>query len=83
MPVVPPGPLLFPEEMLSDYPRKLAIADFIRDYGWEVTPTSPVFAISAISGEGCQPLVFAIMEYLQQTRAEATSEEPEAPEAEA
>jgi GTP-binding protein len=43
----------------------------------------PVFAISAISGEGCQPLVFAIMEYLQQTRAEATSEEPEAPEAEA
>ncbi|MBP9914855.1 MAG: GTPase ObgE [Thiobacillaceae bacterium] len=59
------------------------IADFIRDYGWEVTPTSPVFAISAISGEGCQPLVFAIMEHLRQTRAEATSEEPEAPEAEA
>ena len=29
--VVPPGPLLFPEEMLSDYPRKLAIADFIRE----------------------------------------------------
>ena len=59
------------------------IADFIRDYGWEDTPTSPVFAISAISGEGCQPLVFAIMEHLQQTRAEAASEEPEAPEADA
>lgn len=28
---LPPGPLLFPEDMLSDYPRKLAIADFIRE----------------------------------------------------
>lgn len=28
---MPAGPLLFPEEMLSDYPRKLAIADTIRE----------------------------------------------------
>lgn len=28
---MPAGPLLFPEDMLSDYPRKLAIADFIRE----------------------------------------------------
>jgi GTP-binding protein Era len=26
-----PGPLLFPEEMLTDFPRKLAFADFIRE----------------------------------------------------
>ena len=55
------------------------IADFVRDYGWD----GPVFAISAISGNGCQPLVFAIMDHLQQARAEAAGEEPEAPEAEA
>lgn len=28
---MPAGPLLFPEDMLSDYPRKLAIADIIRE----------------------------------------------------
>jgi GTP-binding protein len=56
-------------DLVPEEERAGRIADFIRDYGWEVTPTSPVFAISAISGEGCQPLVFAIMEYLQQTPA--------------
>ncbi len=70
-------------DLVPEEERAGRIADFIRDYGWEVTPMSPVFAISAISGEGCQPLVFAIMEHLQQTRAEVVSEEPEAPEAEA
>lgn len=29
--MVPEGPLLFPEDMLSDYPRKLAIADVVRE----------------------------------------------------
>jgi GTP-binding protein Era len=33
---VPPGPLLFPEEMLSDFPRKLAIADIIREQYFQV-----------------------------------------------
>jgi GTP-binding protein len=66
-------------DLVPEDERAGRIADFIRDYGW----AGPVFAISAISGEGCQPLVFAIMEYLQQTRAEAASEEPEAPEANA
>ncbi|MCS6771200.1 MAG: GTPase Era [Kiritimatiellae bacterium] len=28
---VPEGPLLFPEDILTDYPRKLAIADIIRE----------------------------------------------------
>lgn len=28
---VPPGPLLFPEDVLTDYPRKLAIADIVRE----------------------------------------------------
>ena len=29
--LVPFGPLLFPEDMLSDYPRKLAMADVVRE----------------------------------------------------
>lgn len=28
---IPPGPPLFPEDILSDYPRKLAVADVIRE----------------------------------------------------
>lgn len=28
---VPPGPVLFPEDMLTDFPRKIAIADVIRE----------------------------------------------------
>jgi GTP-binding protein len=67
-------------DLVPEEERAGRIADFIRDYGWEVTPMSPVFAISAISGEGCQPLVFAIMEHLQQTRAVPELEQPEAPE---
>ncbi|MGA0368348.1 MAG: GTPase Era [Kiritimatiellia bacterium] len=31
MQAMPPGPLLFPEDMVSDFPRKLAIGDFIRE----------------------------------------------------
>lgn len=29
--LVPEGPMLFPEDVLSDYPRKLAVADVIRE----------------------------------------------------
>ena len=29
--LVPEGPLLFPEDLLSDYPRKLAMADVVRE----------------------------------------------------
>jgi GTPase len=29
--LLPPGPLLFPEDMLTDYPRKLTIGDVIRE----------------------------------------------------
>ena len=31
MTAMPAGPLLFPEDMVSDFPRKLAIGDFIRE----------------------------------------------------
>ncbi|MEW5771679.1 MAG: Obg family GTPase CgtA [Pseudomonadota bacterium] len=51
--------------------RAERVAAFIKDYGW----TGPVFAISAISGEGCQPLVFAIMEHLEAERRADAAEE--------
>lgn len=66
-------------DLVPDEERAGRIAGFVRDYGWH----GPVFAISAISGEGCQPLVFAIMEHLQQARTETDDEEPEAPEEDA
>ncbi|MEW6676535.1 MAG: Obg family GTPase CgtA [Pseudomonadota bacterium] len=47
--------------------RAERIAAFVRDFGW----TGPQFAISAISGEGCQPLVFAIMDHLDAARRAA------------
>jgi GTP-binding protein len=47
------------------------IAAFVRDFGW----TGPVYAISAISGEGCKPLVFAIMDHVDANRA-AEHQEP-------
>lgn len=41
--------------------RQARIDAFVRDYGWH----GPVYAISAITGEGCRPLVHAIMDYLE------------------
>jgi GTP-binding protein len=51
--------------------RAERIAGFVQSFGW----TGPVFAISAISSEGCQPLVFAIMDHLDaERRADMTEE---------
>lgn len=36
--------------------------DFLKKFGWD----APCFCISAISGEGCQSLVYAIMDHLEQ-----------------
>ncbi len=54
-------------------------ADFVKDFGWD----GPVFAISAINGNGCKQLTYAIMEHmeamqLQQEEAKNTNE-PVAP----
>ena len=54
--------------------RAERIAAFLQAFGW----TGPVFALSAINGEGCQPLVFAIMDHLDAARRADMSEEPEA-----
>lgn len=39
---------------------------FVKDYGWD----GRIFAISAINGNGCRELTYAIMEHLESVRAE-------------
>ncbi len=58
-------------DLIPEGERAERIADFLKEFGWE----GPVFAISAINGGGCQPLVFAIMEHLQKSRAAAEAGE--------
>ncbi|PWB49163.1 MAG: GTPase ObgE [Nitrosomonadales bacterium] len=40
------------------------LQQFLRDFGWE----GRCFMISALTGEGCRELTYAIMEYLEQNR---------------
>ncbi|MEW5786491.1 MAG: Obg family GTPase CgtA [Pseudomonadota bacterium] len=56
--------LLNKTDLIDAEARSERIAGFVREFGWE----GPVFAISAITGEGCKPLVFAIMEHLEESR---------------
>ena len=57
-------------DRLEESQRETAIAEFLRQFGWD----GPMFAISALTGEGCRPLVHAIMRHLDATRTEADSE---------
>ena len=52
--------------------RAERIAAFVQDFGW----IGPVFPISAISGEGCKALVFAIMDHVDATRNAERHQEP-------
>jgi GTP-binding protein len=45
--------------------RTRRVKDFVKRFGWK----GETFSISAINGEGCQPLVFRIMEHLTATAA--------------
>jgi GTP-binding protein len=56
-------------DMLPDNSEKEVCTEFIRNFGW----TGKSFMISALSGEGCKQLIYAIMEYLEQeNKMEAT-----------
>jgi len=46
---------------------------FLREFGWD----APSFCISALSGEGCQALTYAIMDYLDRQRAEQPEQNQE------
>jgi GTP-binding protein len=60
-------------DMLPSDERDAKRVAFLREFGWD----APSFCISALSGEGCQALVYAIMEYLESQRKEQTEETQE------
>ncbi len=59
-------------DLIPEDERQSRIEAFLQAYGWQ----GPVFAVSAIGGEGCQPLVYAVMEHIEQARAAEAGEEP-------
>ena len=46
--------------------REERVAAFVKAYRWK----GPVFGVSAINGEGCRPLVYALMEWLDRHPAQ-------------
>jgi GTP-binding protein len=60
-------------DMLDEEVRGKTVADFLHNYGWD----GPVFVISALTGEGCEKLTYAIQEYLDTVfRPEPVEDEP-------
>ena len=59
-------------DMLDDADQQNVVDQFVKDYGW----TGPVFAISALTGTGCEKLTYAIMEYLGTTTRAAPEPQP-------
>jgi len=52
-------------DLLSGQDREKVCRKFLRKLGWE----GKNFIISAITGEGCKELTYAIMDYLEQESA--------------
>ena len=47
-------------DLLPADERATRVRAFVRKYRWK----GPVFAIAAVNGEGCRPLVYAIQDWL-------------------
>ncbi len=60
-------------DLVDEDERKERVAAFIKSYRWK----GPVFAVTAISGEGCRDLVYAIFDWLQKQPVVPVA--PEAP----
>ncbi|MCX8006398.1 MAG: 50S ribosome-binding GTPase, partial [Burkholderiaceae bacterium] len=58
-------------DLIAPPERPARIAAFVRGLGWD----GPVHAVSALTGEGCQPLVQAIMAHLDALRRGEPQEE--------
>ena len=54
-------------DLVPDDERPARIKDFLKRYGWK----GPSFVISALNGEGCKALTYAIMAHLDQAKAAA------------
>jgi GTP-binding protein len=61
-------------DLLPEDEREKICKKFIRSLGWK----GKSFTISALSGEGCRALTYAIMEYLEQD-SRAENQEPKKP----
>jgi GTP-binding protein len=59
-------------DLLTEDVRGKAVKKFVRDLGWK----GKSFIISALSGEGCKELTYAIMEYLEQEAEKSPPVEP-------
>ena len=62
-------------DLIPEEEREARVKAFIKAYRWK----GPVFAIAAISGDGCRPLTFAIQEWLDARPAYAMAADPDAP----
>ncbi|MGQ9862192.1 MAG: Obg family GTPase CgtA [Thiobacillaceae bacterium] len=51
-------------DLIPQAERQARIDAFVHAFDWH----GPVFAIAAINGDGCRPLVLAIMDYLEELR---------------
>ncbi|MEO8487012.1 MAG: Obg family GTPase CgtA [Betaproteobacteria bacterium] len=60
-------------DLVSEDERVSRVAAFVKSMRYQ----GPVFAIAAISGDGCRPLVYAIQEWLDAHRAEPVADRPE------
>ncbi|SOD42113.1 Obg family GTPase CgtA [Nitrosovibrio sp. Nv4] len=64
-------------DLLPEDEREKICKKFIRSAGWK----GRSFTISALAGEGCKELTYAIMEHLEQEPAEPADENQEPPKA--
>ncbi len=62
-------------DRLESEVREQTVADFLKAYDWQ----GPIFAISALTGDGCKALIWAIMAHLDKVRANATDTPDESP----
>ncbi|HUO44307.1 MAG TPA: GTPase ObgE [Burkholderiales bacterium] len=58
-------------DLLAEQDRSALAARFVRELGWQ----GKSFIISALTGEGCRELTYAVMEYLEQHVADDTPQD--------
>ena len=58
-------------DLIEPERRAAQVADFVKRFGWK----KQVFTISAITGDGCRELTFAIMDEIEKTKAPRGDEE--------
>lgn len=61
-------------DLIPEDEREARIAAFLREFGW----TGPWFAVSAIRGEGCDKVVYAIADHLDAQKQRSLAAEAEA-----